>query len=232
MGSKNRIAKELLGIMLKDIGDNYFIDAFTGGGNLIQHASCTNKIASDINKYTISFLNKIKDDISWVPKSEAEFSKDDYMYMKNNKEAFSDFMLGHVGYNLSFGGRWFSGWSQNAARTDYIKAAYENVVRQAAKIKDVKFINCSYENLSIPASSVVYCDIPYKNTATYARQPFDYEKFYDWCRALHKDRIKIFVSEYSMPEDFECVWRKEVRVKLSRKTNSSKATEKLFTLRR
>ena len=32
MGSKNRIAKEILEIMLKDIGDNYFIDAFCGGG--------------------------------------------------------------------------------------------------------------------------------------------------------------------------------------------------------
>ena len=32
MGSKNRIAKEILEIILKDIGDNYFIDAFCGGG--------------------------------------------------------------------------------------------------------------------------------------------------------------------------------------------------------
>ena len=36
MGSKARIAKDILPIMLKDIGDNYFVDCFCGGGNLIQ----------------------------------------------------------------------------------------------------------------------------------------------------------------------------------------------------
>ena len=94
MGSKNRIAKEILEIMLKDIGDNYFIDAFCGGGNLIQHAWNKNKIASDINKYTIAFLNKIKEDTSWIFKNEAEFTKQDYIHMKNNKGEFEDHVLG------------------------------------------------------------------------------------------------------------------------------------------
>lgn len=31
MGSKRRIAKYILPIMLDDIGDNYFVDLFTGG---------------------------------------------------------------------------------------------------------------------------------------------------------------------------------------------------------
>lgn len=135
MGSKNRIAKEILEIMLKDIGDNYFIDAFCGGGNLIQHAKCKNKIASDINKYTIAFLNKIKEDTSWIPKTEAEFSKEDYIYMKNNKEEFPDFMLGHVGYNLSFGGKWFGGWRSDTTHKDYVKAGYEHALRQAENFR-------------------------------------------------------------------------------------------------
>src|SRR5574344_1393951 len=160
MGSKNRIAKEILEIMLKDIGDNYFIDAFCGGGNLIQHANCNKKIASDINKYTIAFLNKIKEDTSWLPKSEVEFTKENYIYIKNNKKEFSDFMLGHVGYNLSFGGKWFGGWCQNDNHKDYVKAGYEHALRQSDKIKDVIFINCGYNELNIPDNSTIYCDIP------------------------------------------------------------------------
>jgi DNA adenine methylase len=232
MGSKNRIAKEILEIMLKDIGDNYFIDAFCGGGNLIQHATCKNKLASDVNKYTIAFLNKIKDDVNWLPTSEADFSKDDYIYIKNNKEEFSDFMLGHVGYNLSFGGKWFGGWCQNANRKDYVKAGYEHALRQAEKIKDITFINVSYDKLEIPIGSVVYCDIPYRGTTKYdaVSKSFDYDKFYDWCRRLKQNGIKIFVSEYSMPEDFKCVWQKEISMKLDVKSNSNKAIERLFTL--
>lgn len=233
MGSKNRIAKEILEIMLKDIGDNYFIDAFCGGGNLIQHAKCKNKIASDINKYTIAFLNKIKEDTSWIPKTEAEFSKEDYIYMKNNKEEFPDFMLGHVGYNLSFGGKWFGGWRSDTTHKDYVKAGYEHALRQAEKISDVTFINVSYDGLkNIPVGSVVYCDIPYRNTTKYdaVSKCFDYEKFYGWCRKLKANGIKVFISEYNMPEDFKCIWQKEISMKLDVKSNSGKAIEKLFTL--
>ena len=232
MGSKNRIAKEILEIMLKDIGDNYFIDAFCGGGNLIQHATCKNKIASDTNKYTIAFLNKIKDDTTWIPTSEADFSKVDYIYMKNNKEKFSDFILGHVGYNLSFGGKWFGGWRFDTNHKDYVKAGYEHALRQAEKIKDITFINISYDKLKIPIGSVVYCDIPYNNTTKYdaVSKNFDYEKFYKWCRNLKQSGVKVFVSEYNMPDDFVCVWEKEISMKLDVKSNSNKAVEKLFTL--
>ena len=55
MGSKARIAKDILPIMLEGIDDNWFLDLFTGGGNLIQFATCKKKFASDINPYTIAF---------------------------------------------------------------------------------------------------------------------------------------------------------------------------------
>lgn len=74
MGSKARIAKDILPIMLKDIGDNYFVDCFCGGGNLIQFANCKNKIASDINPYTIAFLQRIQTEgCDWLPKNNKEY---------------------------------------------------------------------------------------------------------------------------------------------------------------
>ena len=150
MGSKSRIAKDILPIMLKDIGDKYFVDCFCGGGNLIQFADCKNKFASDINKYTIAFLQKIqKDGCSWLPKSEKEFTKEDYKYVKDHKEEFDDAMIGHVAYNLSFGGKFFGGWSHDNAGKDYVKAGYEHAQRQAEKIKDVIFRNCSYSDIYI-----------------------------------------------------------------------------------
>lgn len=58
---------------------------------------------------------------------------------------------------------------------------------------------------------------------------FDYEKFYTWCRALKDDGHTVFVSEYEMPSDFKCVWKKEVTNSLN-PTLTKKPTEKLFTL--
>ena len=38
----------------------------------------------------------------------------------------------------------------------------------------------------------------------------------------------IFVSEYNAPDDFECVWQKEIVSSLTQDTGSKKAVEKLF----
>jgi DNA adenine methylase len=35
------------------------------------------------------------------------------------------------------------------------------------KLKDVKFIHSSYQDLEIPKESIIYCDIPYKDTTKY-----------------------------------------------------------------
>ena len=57
----------------------------------------------------------------------------------------------------------------------------------------------------------------------------DYEKFYTWCRALKDDGHTVFVSEYEMPSDFKCVWKKELTNSMN-PTLTKKPTEKLFTL--
>ena len=90
----------------------------------------------------------------------------------------------------------------------------------------VKFIHSSYGDLIIPPNSIIYCDIPYKDTAKYATWCFNYEHFYDWCREKKKEWHTIFISEYNMPDDFKCVWQQEIVNNL----NNKKAVEKLFTL--
>ena len=61
--------------------------------------------------------------------------------------------------------------------------------------------NLSYEQVDIPKDSVIYCDIPYKSTNTYISS-FDYDAFYEW--ALNQEQ-NVFISEYSMPDDFYLV---------------------------
>jgi DNA adenine methylase len=39
----------------------------------------------------------------------------------------------------------------------------------------------------------------------------------------------VFVSEYEMPEDFKCIWSKQI-TNAMHQTNTKKSIEKLFTL--
>lgn len=60
-----------------------------------------------------------------------------------------------------------------------------------------------YQDVEILPDSVIYCDIPYRNTNVYDKDnPFDYERFYEWCL---RQTEPVFISEYWMPDEFECV---------------------------
>ena len=81
---------------------------------------------------------------------------------------------------------------------------------------DINFVCCSYENLDIPQNSIIYCDIPYKNTKQYSfSKDFDYEKFWEWAREKSQNGHQVFISEYNYPDDFECIWQQEVKSSLS-----------------
>ena len=84
----------------------------------------------------------------------------------------------------------------------------------------------SYRDVSIKPNSVVYCDIPYKETAKYNDIEFDYDEFYEWCLS---QREPVFISEYEMPEsDFICIAQKNKTCQLSATNNSLKSVEKIF----
>lgn len=239
MGSKARIAKDILKVMQPDIDKTgCFVDMFCGGGNLLQFVNAKHIIANDINKYTIMYLSKLYVDYDWLPKNNTEFTKEDYIYAKNNQYTYPPYLLGHIGYNLSFGGKWFGGFrSDNIGKRDYIAEAYRGAIKQHKNLvgKNIAFYNLSYDKAPFEDSCVIYCDIPYKGTTKY-KTDFNHDKFYEWCLKVKKENDKlgnnviIYVSEYNMPEDFKCVWQKEIKMTLDKNSNSKKAVEKLFKL--
>lgn len=83
-----------------------------------------------------------------------------------------------------------------------------------------------YQRVKIKPNSVVYCDIPYKNTAKYLCD-FDYEAFYEWCK---KQEELTIISEYSLPRDqFIEIVQKQVTKGLSPTAGRNlKAIEKLY----
>lgn len=93
-------------------------------------------------------------------------------------------------------------------------------------IRNIRCYNLSYEQVDIPKNSVVYCDIPYKNTKGYQGK-FDYDKFYAW--ALNSEN-SIFISEYFMPESFTEIYRLDKTCSLGN-SNNKPTVERLFVNR-
>lgn len=94
----------------------------------------------------------------------------------------------------------------------------------------MEFYSGDYFDIPIPERSTIYCDIPYKGVKQYmTSRDFDYEKFYSWCHSMKDKGHRIFISEYQMPDDFNCVWEKEINCSVHI-TNTYTRVEKLFTL--
>lgn len=69
-----------------------------------------------------------------------------------------------------------------------------------------------YSAVAISRNATIYCDIPYRSTNCGHYEGFDWERFYDWVRAYPQP---IYISEYTMPDDFVRVAAKVKRNLLS-----------------
>lgn len=90
-------------------------------------------------------------------------------------------------------------------------------------LERLEVLRGDYKAVPILPDSLIYCDIPYKDTDRY-ESGFNHAEFYDWAR---KQKELVIISEYSMPEDFICIAQIEKSVTLC-SGGSKKAVEKLF----
>lgn len=226
VGSKNRLAKYLLPIILKDrTKDQWYVEPFCGGCNLIDKVT-GKRIANDVNFYLIEFLKAVAE--GWLP--EKNFPESLYYAIKDNPKNYPPEVVGYAGFQLSYASKWFGGYRRDRiGKRRYDWEAYNHVVKQSHLLTGIRFRNVSYDELYIPDNSVVYCDPPYVNTTDAYKTKFDSEKFWNWVREASKTNT-VFVSEYAAPEDFKCVWSKEVVSSLDLNTGGKRNVERLFTL--
>jgi len=196
MGSKARIAKYILPIMLKDRKEGqWWVEPFVGGGNMIDKVD-GNRYGSDYDSLAIGGLIRIRDCVNELPKNNLEFTEKDYKIAKD----------GYSAYALSYAGKKWGGWCRDSAgKRDYIAEAYRNAVKQSPRLQDVLLNNHSYDDMNGILDSIIYCDPPYKGTTKY-KDKFDHDKFWQWCRDKSKEGHTVFISEYNAPDDFECLW--------------------------
>lgn len=229
MGSKNRIAKYIVPIMLSAKKEGMaWVEPFIGGANAIDKVDGV-RIGADINPNVIGALKAIRDNVKELPKNNKEFTEADF---KRLKKGWDYKFLGYAGFAFSYGGKWFDSWCRDGAgKRDYVREAYRNAVKQSPKLQGVKLVVSDYRDLDIPKNSLIYCDPPYKGTGSYRikkKIDFDYEEFWEWCRRKNKEGHTVFVSGYEAPDDFKCLWQKEIVSGLGLDTGSKRSIEKLF----
>lgn len=230
VGSKNKLSKDLAPIIQSYINKDTkgYLEPFVGGANMIDKIKHHNKIGCDIHKELIALLqyaqeNELPDTIT-----EEEYNK-----VKNNKSNYEDWYVGLVGFCGSFGAKYFGGYARGNDNRNRQNEAIRNIRRQIENLKNIKF-NC-LNFLDLPKDKikgyVIYCDPPYRGTIKYGTDEFPYEEFYEWCKEMSIHNT-ILISEYNMPDDFECIWEKKLKNSLGsgvNKGSDKNRTERLYT---
>ena len=230
-GSKNKLAKDIIEQMPPA---EHFYDLFGGGGAITHCAVLSGKYKyvhyNEINPlvvkgFEMAINGEFNNENRWISREEFYRLKDidpyvaicfsfgnnlvDYLYGKDVEPIKKALHYARVLNNQSL-------LDIELQRVE----SYERLKR----LQSLESLN--YCDVHIEPNSVIYCDIPYKNTKKYCHNEFDYDKFYEWC----KGKKNLFVSEYSMPPEFIEVWSKKHKSFMSA-TKVADSVEKLFTLK-
>lgn len=241
MGSKSRIVKYIIPILQRCIDEHNiecYVEPFVGGANVIDKINCKKRVGYDINKYLIELLkytqaNYKKEDCfpEFISKEHYDKVKES---LKNNINEFSDIEKGIVGFLVSYGGKFFDGYSCLLKKNDIICRNYynerkNNLLKQATNLQGIEFIVQEYQQLACDIeNALIYCDPPYKDTKKYISGKINYEEFWQWVRKISLNNY-VFVSSEQAPYDFITVWeRGNIQRSLRNIDGKVSKTEKLF----
>ena len=149
MGSKNRLSKELAPIIQSYITEETkgYLEPFVGGANMIDKIACDKRYGSDSHKYLIAFLDALSKGYE-PPKN---ISEEEYKYIKTHQNEYSNEFLGYVGFQLSYGAKWFDTFRRDKiGKRKYDEEAYRNVMNNHPRINricittidEMRRINC------------------------------------------------------------------------------------------
>jgi DNA adenine methylase len=223
-GGKGRFYKQINLFLDPITKERPFYDVFVGG--LWITFSTTNpsiRIAADANEALITLYQELQR--GWIPPD--TISKDEYLILKSKNDSKNP-LTAFAGFGCSFGGKWFDTY-QKSGKRNYALNAKRTLLKQISACKNVQFKHTDYHETFDTSllGSVLYCDPPYTGCAPYkAVGPFNSDEFWTTVRKFSKTR-DIFVSEYSAPEDFNCVWQLEVTSCIA-PTKWSSRIEKIF----
>lgn len=151
-------------------------------------------------------------------------TKEAFTYVKKHKDEFHPWYVGATGYFPTYANKWMESYNEyNSPGT--FKGSMKNVLKQ--DLAGIHLLHGDYKNIPLGKGNVIYCDPPYKHF-DYYKMPFDHDEFCDWVRYASKTNI-VYVSEYEMPSDFQCVWQMTITPGINHA--AAPREEKLFIYR-
>jgi DNA adenine methylase len=222
-GGKCRIAKQLSAYLESKRKGRVYVEPFVGGAWVAARISQgTGRMLYDANQPLITMYQALQN--GWEPPdtvSEAEYAAAKAGNCTPELQAF-------IGFGCSFAGKWFGGYARDSLDRNYAAIAKRSLRKKLPTLFTANFACADYRTLT-PVECLVYCDPPYKGTTQYgAVGNFDSDKFWDTVREWSLSNT-VLVSEYSAPNDFDCVWEVETKTSIRcADGNVSKRTEKLF----
>lgn len=211
-GGKARIAKPLSEFINSKLQENQpFIDLFCGSCNVISKINPNRtRIANDLHPELMAMHKAVQSNIAFPD----HISEEEYQQIRISGE---DWLKGFVGFGLSYAGKWWGGYARDGTTRNYCMNAKNSLLKKHKTLKDVIFTQGSYGSCELPNNSLIYCDIPYKNTTKYSVGNFDHNEFYKWAENKQSEGHEILVSEYkdNLPANWKVVWehqsKKDIR---------------------
>lgn len=245
LGSKKRISKTIVEVMQANTRPptQWFVEPFTGSAAVAERVLGL-RLLADANPYTIALHQAVQK--GWKPPTEV--SREFYLKVKNDKANYLPELVGFLMFGCSFGGKPFAGYAKDSAGINYAAQASSStgltgqhwqgrnyaaeasssLIKARPLLQGVIFKLSDYQKLEVPTESLIYCDPPYQGTVGYG-VAFDSKEFFARCRTWAEEGHKVYVSEYTAPEDFEVVWEKQVSCTLHKAAASR--VERLFRVR-
>lgn len=218
-GGKAKLAKDIVPIIQSHLGKHIgYLEPFVGSCNVIKDIQCSKRYGLDKHPQLIAMWKKLQE--GWIPPT--TITKEDYDSIRKVGE---DYLKGFVGFGCSFAGKYWGGYAQSSRNDNFCKAGKNSVLKKIKTLQDVTFMCFDYKNLK-PNNLLIYADPPYFKTTQYTVE-FNSNEFWDWCRKYSKNNT-ILISEYNAPEDFECIWSKNVKTDMNSAIGKIDRIEKLF----
>lgn len=233
LGGKHGIGKELSQFLYENCPpecvDGY-LEPFCGSLGVFKYMTTLGYKkceASDIQKDLIEMWKQIQKGTLKIPNNISEAK-----YNKLKQEKSPNAMKAVAGFGLSFGGKFFAGYSQKwsgSSGRDFLKEFKNSIEKITPNIqqKNVKFSNKSYLEFK-PKNMLIYCDPPYKETQSYTTGSFDHELFWKTIKEWSKNNY-VFISEESAPKGFKTIWKKAKQRSLD-KANRFFKYERLYVI--
>lgn len=235
-GGKAKIAKELSKELQSRLKEGQaFVDLFCGSCNVVSKIKAPVRIANDLHKELIALHKAVQGDNTvgavlqegWIPPSSV--SELEYKEIKNSNEV-PDYLKAFVGFGCSFSGKYWGGYARGSEVRNYATNAKNTLLTKHKTLKDVQFTNLQYHELLLHDNSLIYCDIPYKETTGYSTGSFQHESFYLWAKEMKDKGHTVLVSEYlqNLPEGWTVEWKYQSKKDIRNKEGVQESTVEIL----